>query len=207
MKKIFLVLSVFSLLSISCNEDNKAKETKEQPEETKVVEETYQVSAEGSEVFWTGYKFTEKTGVKGKFKTIKVTNAPVAKSQLDAFNGVEFSIPTSSIFSDNEVRDGKLVELFFNVMDQTELLTGTFSAKGEKLFLNLKMNGTVKEIPLTHSISNRKVKVEGTLNILDFGAEEAYNSIHKACELLHTGEDGVSKTWEEVAIEATISLK
>lgn len=206
MKKIFVVLSVLSLLSISCKENTSSKETKEPIETTEVVE-TYQVTSEGSEVYWTGYKFTEKTGVKGKFKTIDVKNAPEAESQLAAFNGVAFSIPTSSIFSENEIRDNKLVTLFFNIMDQTELLTGTFTVKGEKLFLNLKMNGTTKEIALTHTITDRKVKIEGTLNILDFGAEDAYNSIHKACEVLHTGEDGVSKTWEEVAIEASVSLQ
>lgn len=204
MKKIFVLLTALTLLGVSC----KKKTATEKPQETTpVVENTYQVSSQGSEVYWTGYKFTNKTAVKGKFKTIKVLNAPVAKSQLDAFNGVEFSIPVSSIFSENEIRDGKLANLFFGIMDKTEFLTGTFATKGESIVLNLTMNGTTKEIPVTHNVSDRHVRLQGTLNILDFGAEAAYNSIHKACELLHTGTDGVSKTWEEVAIEAIVFLK
>lgn len=203
MKKIFVLLTALALISVSC----KKKTTTEQPETTTVAENSYQVSSKGSEVYWTGYKFTNKTGVKGKFKTINVLNAPVADSQLAAFNGVEFSIPVSSIFSENAIRDGKLTSLFFGIMDKTEFLTGTFVTKGETIALNLTMNGTTKEIPVTHNIADRHVRLQGTLNILDFGAEAAYNSIHKACELLHTGADGVSKTWEEVAIEAIVFLK
>ena len=207
MKKILLLISAVALLSVSCKKKAEEKAPESEAKTEAVAEVTYQVTAEGSQVYWTGYKFTEKKGVKGKFKTINVTNAPVGKSQLEALNGVEFSIPVSSVFSENEIRDGKLKTLFFDIMDQTEFLTGTFATKGESLFLNLKMNGTMKEISVQHNISDRHVRVQGTLNILDFGAEAALNSIHKACEVLHTGTDGVSKTWEEVAVEAIIFLK
>ena len=205
MKNFLLVLSAVAFLSVSCKKKEEAKTVETVTE--KVAEETYQVSSKGSEVYWTGYKFTEKKGVKGKFKTINVTNAPVAKTQLEALNGVEFSIPVSSVFSENEIRDGKLKTLFFDIMDQTEFLTGSFLTKGENLFVNLKMNGMMKEIPVTYNVADRHVRLQGTLNILDFGAEAALNSIHKACEVLHTGTDGVSKTWEDVAVEAIIYLK
>lgn len=208
MKLILITLTSLALLSVSCKKETK----KEEPVETETTEAkeaavTYQVSDKGSEIYWTGYKFTNKTAVKGKFKTIEVTNAPVANSPVEAFNGVAFSIPTSSIFSDNEERDGKLKTLFFDIMDTTELITGTFSTKGEEIFVNLKLNNVMKTVPLTSKISDRHVKLNGTINILDFGAEKAFNSIHKACELLHTGEDGVSKTWEEFGIEAIVYLK
>lgn len=206
MKHIFLVFASLCIMTTSCKKKTKTQEPKTTTETTE-TKNSYQVSSKGSEVYWTGYKFTNKTAVKGKFKTITVTKAPVADSQLEAFNGVEFSIPASSIFSDNAIRDGKLSTLFFGIMEQTEFLTGTFTTKGENLFLNLKMNGKLKEIPLIHNIADRHVRLQGTLNILDFGAEAAFNSIHKACEVLHTGTDNVSKTWEDVAIEAIIFLK
>jgi hypothetical protein len=31
-------------------------------------------------------------------------------------------------------------------------------------------------------------------------------SINKACEALHTGKDGISKTWSEVAVHADVLL-
>jgi len=208
MKHIFLILSSLLIITASsCKKKTEQKESEPTTTEKKEKEETYQVSSQGSEAHWTGYKFTNKTPVSGKFKTITVTKAPVGKTPLEAFNGVEFSIPASSIFSDNAIRDGKLANLFFGIMDQTEFLTGTFNTKGENVFLNLKMNGKLKEIPLKHNIADRHVRLQGTLNILDFGAEAAFNSIHKACEVLHTGTDNVSKTWEDVAIEAIVFLK
>ena len=204
MKNTLLILAASSLLTVSCK--NETKKTETTPNVVETSQETYQVSAKGSEVSWTGYKFTEKKGVKGKFKTINVTKAPKAKTQIEAFNGVEFNIPVSSVFSNNAIRDGKLKELFFGMMDDTEFLSGSFTTSGEEIILNLKMNGTTKEIPLTYKISDRHIKLNGKLNMLDFGAVKAYESIHKACELLHTGADGVSKTWEEVGIEAIVFL-
>ncbi|WP_010177994.1 YceI family protein [Aquimarina agarilytica] len=205
MKKIIFALTIIATLaSVSCK---KKAETKEAVEKEVAAPKGYKVSAQGSIVEWTGYKFTEKKGVKGKFKLINVINAPLAQTPIAAFNGVDFSIPVSSIFSDNAIRDGKLMKLFFGFMDNTELLTGNFVTKGEQIVLNLKMNNVTKEIPLTHTVSDRHVKLEGSLNILDFGAEKAFNSIHKACEVLHTGADKVSKTWEDVKIEAIVFLK
>lgn len=203
MKKVILFCTAaLTLMATSCKKKETTKE-----ETVTTTKNGYQISAKGSEVRWTGYKFTEKKGVSGKFKTINVTKAPVGTTALEAFNGVEFSIPVSSVFSDNAIRDGKLKSLFFGFMDNTEFLTGTFTTKGSDIVLNLKMNDQTKEIPLKYSIEDRHVKLEGTLNILDFGALKAYNSIHKACEALHTGTDGISKTWEDVAIEALIFLK
>lgn len=201
-KTILFFAAALTFITTSCKKKEAPKK-----EATTEVKEGYQVSSKGSEVYWTGYKFTEKKGVKGKFKTINITKAPVATTALEAFNGVEFSIPTSSVFSDNAIRDGKLKSLFFGFMDNTESLTGTFATKGSDIVLNLKMNGQTKEVPLQYSIKDRHVKLEGTLNLLDFGAIKAYNSIHKACKVLHTGTDGVSKTWEDVAIEALVFLK
>jgi len=204
MKKLLVALSAgLLLISVSC----KKKETKTTEETPAVATETYQVTAANSKVEWTGYKFTEKKGVSGVFKTINVLNSPKAGSAFEAFNGVDFTIPASSIFSKNEIRDTKLKTLFFGMMDNTELLSGSFITEGEKIFLNLKMNNTSKKIPLTHTIVDRNVRLQGSLNILEFGAEKAFNSIHKACELLHTGADKVSKTWEEVAIDALVVLK
>ena len=206
MKLFITALASLALLSISCKKEAK-KEAPEKVEETKANEVTYQVNATGSEAYWTGYKFTNKTAVKGKFKKIEVKSAPVATSQIEAFNNVEFAIPTSSVFSDNEVRDNKLKTLFFDIMDMTEFITGTFKTQGNEILVDLKLNNVTKTIPLTSKISDRHVKLNGTINIMDFGAEKAFNSIHKACEILHTGEDGVSKTWEEFGIEAIVYLK
>lgn len=204
MKKLFVVLSAgLMLISVSC----KKKEEKKEIETPVVATEGYRVSAQKSKVDWTGYKFTEKKGVTGTFKIINVLNAPKASTPIEAFNGVDFTIPVSSVYSENEIRDGKLKALFFGMMDNTELLSGSFVTEAGKIFLNLKMNNESQKIPLKHTISGRNVRLKGALNLMDFKAVKAYNSIHKACALLHTGADGVSKTWEDVAIDALVYLE
>ena len=38
-------------------------------------------------------------------------------------------------------------------------------------------------------------------------ALEALASLNEACKVLHTGADGVSKTWEDVAITGSVLLE
>jgi len=45
------------------------------------------------------------------------------------------------------------------------------------------------------------------MNLENWNALDAVSSINKACEALHTGADGVSKTWSEVAVQANVLLK
>lgn len=204
MKKLLLALSASLLfMGVSCKKKTEAKAV---PEQSVATTETYQVTAKNSKVEWTGYKFTEKKGVSGVFKTINVLNAPKSETVMGAFNGVDFTIPASSVYSKNEIRDSKLKTLFFGMMENTELLSGSFTTEGEQIFLNIKMNNIQKKIPLKHTVVGRNVRLQGSLNILEFGASKAFNSIHKACELLHTGKDNISKTWEDVAIDALVVL-
>lgn len=197
MKKITLLALVFSFLIISCK-----KETKKEPTKFSVVAETITVN-------WTGYKTSEKVAVKGKFEKIEISNSKQAATALEAINGTEFSIPVSSLASGDATRDTKLKTLFFAVMDATTSLTGTVNLGADgKGTVNLKMNGVSKEIPVTYVLSDQIIELHGTLDIInDFNAQGAFDSIHKACEVLHTGPDGVSKTWTDVAIDAAIYLK
>lgn len=183
-------------------------DTNKQQEEGKPKKPTYTIMPEGITVSWEGYKFTSKQGVKGRFKTIEIKKAPQkVATPLDAFRDVEFSIPTSSVFSNDEGRDHKLKTLFFGMMDKTEMITGSLKVENKQIRLYLTMNNVTRKVILAQKISGRYAKLKGVIDILDFGATKAYNSIHTACEQLHKGEDGVSKTWSQVLIEASIHLK
>ena len=63
----------------------------------------------------------------------------------------------------------------------------------EKLFLN-------------YTVNDATIKLTGEIDLVDFKAEEAVASLNKICEALHTGADGISKTWStvELAIETTL---
>lgn len=206
-----IILALCILTFISCKKDS--KKTEESKTETVQPTTKYQVNPSVTEVEWTAYKTTAKTPVKGKFLNLNIESPIVSESKQGAFEGLQFNIPISSFFSNNEERDTKIKTVFWAVMKETSLVSGNFSnVTGTDLSgtmnLNLKMNGETIAIPMQYTIQGNKVLLNGTINnLLDWKMEEAFNSLHKACEVLHTGEDGVSKTWQEVAINAVAVLK
>jgi len=189
----FSILLSFAV--ISCK-----KEVKKQPTQFSVEQKTITIK-------WTGYKTTDKIAVNGKFKEIIVSNTKNSNSAIEALNGAEFEIPISSLDSDNDERDGKLKQLFFGIMDATLSLTGTLHLNNDGTGnINLKMNDIQKEIPITFVVNAQLVELEGTMNLDDWNAQPALASLAKACFEQHKGPDGVSKTWNEVTVGATIYL-
>ncbi|NJB82609.1 YceI family protein [Wenyingzhuangia aestuarii] len=199
MKKIVLILLAVVSLTACKQKEKKGTETTSTP--------TYQLDAETVVVNWVGYKFTNKAGVKGQFQTTNVTNNQKGATLNEALTGVEFSIPVSSIFSNNGVRDAKLKSLFFGIMDNTELLSGKVtSVTGTNGIVSLTMNNETHDLPFTLNVQNNTAYLKATIDINEWHAENALASLHKACELLHTGEDGVSKTWNTVDIDAVLNF-
>jgi len=209
MKKVILCLLVSSLFITSCKKEAKQTEINT----TEITKPTYSVDASTTEVNWTAYKTTAKTPVKGIFTSLKIEKPIKSDSKQGAFANLEFNIPVSSFFSKDEVRDNKIKKLFFGVMKETSLISGYFSniignEEEGSMSLNLKMNGELVAIPMKYTISDNKVEINGTINnLMDWKMKDAFKSLHKACQLLHTGEDGISRTWEDVAISATAVLK
>ena len=200
MKKIILfsLVLAFSILTVACKKEVKKIEAAQFSIEPKTIT-----------VKWTGYKTTSKIAVNGEFKELQVSNIKKAPTAVEAMNGTVFTIPVSSIFSDDEERDGKLKKMLFGVMDATVSLTGTLNLNDDGTGnVNLSMNGVSKEVPITYVVSGQLVELEGTLDLInDFKAESALESISKACFEQHKGPDGVSKTWSEVGISAAAYLK
>ena len=204
MKKTTLLLIAFTLIVItSCKKEKSVIVPDTKTSDVK----TYSVISETSLVKWTAYKTTDKVAVKGKFNTINITNSKKAATVKDALNGILFSIPVSSIFSNEATRDSKLKEFFFGAMKNTSFISGTFDINDNGSFANITMNGMSKTIPLTLNIDGQAVKFSNTINLTDWDLGIAIASLNKACFDLHKGPDGVSKTWDEVQIEGVIYLK
>ena len=205
-KSIYIFGSLFILLLVaSCDQFKKPKNTEDQFDKTG---KKYSLVAETTSVFWTGYKTTEKTPVKGQFMKINIDDPKKADTAKEALDGVNFSIPVSSLFSNDESRDTKLKGLFFGVMDQTELLSGSIHLENDTLAnVSLHMNGLTKTIPLTYFISGQMLSMQGSMNVEDWNTQKALASLHVACKEQHTGADGISKTWGEVGINVESYLK
>ncbi len=200
MKKILnlCLVTIFTLFLFSC-----AKEKKEV--ESSVTTESYTVDGQNSTVQWTAYKTTDKLPVKGTFTEINILNKNEGVTRAASLEGLEFEIPVSSIFTKDTLRDGKLNTFFFAIMENTLTLKGVFSVEDEsKGNLAITMNGLTKDLPFTYEMSQDTILVDTKMDLNIWQAQDALESLHEACLALHTGPDGVSKTWDEVAISAKI---
>lgn len=210
MKKVITCCLLSTLLLASCKKNNTETTIEHQDETTKVI--SYSINTDATEIHWTAYKTTAKKAVKGVFTKLNIDKSTNSSTKHGVFNNLEFNIPVSGFFSKDETRDSKIKALFFGVMDNTSLIKGTFSnvngndSKGN-MTLNLTMNNESVGIPMTYTIEDNIVSINGNIdNLMAWKMENAFNSLHAACELLHTGEDGISKTWEDVAISAIAVL-
>lgn len=168
----------------------------------------YQVDPASAKLTWTGYKFTEKTGVSGTFDNIDLQQTE-AKTPQDAFESVKFRVDTASVNSQNPERDKKLALYIFGALadpgsiagsvSQVDLKKGTASAV-------LTLNGIKKS--LDFSVNNDKMNYtfESKIDLGDFKMSKSLEALHIACEKLHIGKDGKSVTWPEVGIKIVAAL-
>jgi len=193
---VFSFIILFSIAIISCK-----KEVKKEPAQFSIEQKTITVK-------WTGYKTTDKIAVNGEFKEINIsTDAKNSTTAVGALNGAKFNIPVSSLFSNNDERDGKLKQLFFGAMDATLSLTGTLNLNDDGTGdIDLLMNGVQQKIPVTFIASGQLVEINGIMNLDNWNAQSALGSLAKACFEQHKGPDGESKTWNEVAVGAAVYL-
>lgn len=167
------------------------------------------LKAENTSISFTAYKTTDKTPVKGEFQ--KVYFRETSGSNVDeVLNGLEFSIPISSLFTNDatNTRDAKITEFFFGAMMNTEALSGKIVAENGAYAAQIEMNGQTNNMPLEVKVSGtNEVVATGTMNLAEWDALQALASLNEVCFDLHKGADGVSKTWEDVAIEITAQLE
>lgn len=205
MKTLSILLFALTISLTSCK--NEKKDIKAETTTEVVITEQYVVKPEATSVTWTAYKTTEKKGVGGEFSVLKFDNK-TGNSVQEALNGLSFSIPISSLFTKDESRDAKLKASFFGAMLDTEFIKGTINYANTTVVASITMNGVTNDLPLEISITDdRRVTMNGTMNLKDWDALGALETINKVCFELHKGPDGVSKTWEDVAIEVNTYLR
>lgn len=202
MKKVTIiaVLLCFILIPVGCKKETKDTKLKEATASNLAIDPT------SVEVKWTAYKTTDKIAVSGVFKEVNLSNEN-GNSIDELIDGLAFSIPVSSIFSNNADRDSKLQQFFFGVMGQTELLSGALNAPDSGMVVSSITMNTIKEqIQLSYSVEQDTVKLSGVLDLNKWNGQEAIESINKACFDLHKGADGVSKTWNDVQVDIKFAV-
>ena len=94
-------------------------------------------------------------------------------------------------------------------MTNTIQITGEFKATDDaKCSIDVTLNGETANIPLEYTkTAENRITFNGVMQLEDWNALDAVASINEACKELHTGKDGVSKTWSEVAVQAEVLVQ
>jgi YceI-like protein len=201
MKKI-MFYAIFLSLIVSLNS---CKKEKENALKNKVEVKNYIIDSKNSVIKWTAYKTTEKIPVAGVFKEVEITNNEPATNRDEILKGLEFEIPVSSIFSNDSIRDFKLVNFFFGVMENTLSLKGKFvNVENGKGVIKLNMNGISNDLPFNYEIVDDNISINSTMNLDNWKTQLAIESLNKVCNEKHKAADGISKTWSEVAIDVQV---
>lgn len=178
---------------------------------------TYLVDESSVKVLWTAYKTSDKTPVQGELKGYKFKTSPRGLKSMKALMSVSkvsgFINTEKSSESGNPARDQTLYQKFFSLIASSAKYEGMFNhikgndQKGE-MELQLFFNQFRKPVPMKYSLSEQgNFEAVGEFNMNDFRLAQALASIHQACEELHKGKDGLSKTWPEVGIKITAKIK
>ena len=201
-RNIFKILILITLTAIVSCKNTQKKELKS------TEEKGYTVEPKTTTVNWIAYKTNDKIPVKGQFTKLNIENSSKSKTALEALNNLKFSIPVSSLFTNDTIRDSKLKKFFFGVLKNTSLISGTIHINNETSgTVDIVMNGITQALPITFIISDQMVTMEALMDLDNWQAQTAIESLNKVCKELHTGSDGISKTWSEVKIEVATYLK
>lgn len=175
----------------------------------------YSVVAEQTSLEWKAFKFTEKTGVGGKFTKVAITGTKPGESIESALKGLHFSIEPIDLDSGNAERDPKIKGAFFGNLKGKGKIHGSLakvslapdrkSGKGE---IKLTLNGVTKSLPLTFTVENENIlSVKGSLDLGDWKAQSALKALNEVCSDLHKGKDGKSLLWPDIEISIRSELK
>lgn len=206
MSKLFYSLAIGTFLLSSCGGSDTAE-----TEEVEVVEQelacTYTYNPDETVLTWTAFKLTERAAVSGSFDQVNVVANDGSEDMFAALSGATFEIPIASLNSQDEVRDPKIKNSFFGVMDSTSSIVGTIvSINDHEGTVEITMNGKTVQYKGEVKVDGEEIKLLTELNLLDFDGQEAIDSLGVVCEAKHTGPDGVNKLWNDVEIAVKTTL-
>jgi polyisoprenoid-binding protein YceI len=166
----------------------------------------YRYNEGTSKLTWTGYKTTAKKGVPGSFNEITVSSEQ-NEDPAKVIESINFSINTSSVETNDESRNQKISTLFFDVMN-TPFIEGKIKALKDdgKAVFEIMMNDITIDVDGEYTLEGAVFKWSTDVDVSQWNGLMAVESLNEACKDLHTGEDGVSKTWSEVNLSLEVEL-
>lgn len=182
--------------------------------ENEVIEEEkpleicfYEYNDASSEFSWTAYKTSAKVAVGGTFNEIEITSDGSGDDAKALVESMKFSMNTASVETNNADRNGKIANLFFGVINTPTIDGEVKKLKDDgKAVIAVKMNDITVDVEGDYTLIDGKFSFETSVDVTAWNAMLGIETLNKECEDLHTGDDGVSKLWTEVALSFSTQL-
>lgn len=173
---------------------------------------TYSIDTKTFKIGWTGFKYTEKVGVSEYFDVASLTlveNSVINQAeQYKLLQNASIKVTAEYTSGVLNLRDANLMESFFGVLE-TKVITGKVISVDPSTstgVLSLNFNNVEAKVTFKYSIIDNEFKVNSRINLKDFNAMAALNALAEKCKGFHTGSDGLSITWPDVAIYASAKI-
>ena len=203
MSKHILLYTLLLIVVNSCKTDNKQSVK----ESNKLPVNSYSLKKGSKPAFtWTAFKFSNRMGVSGTFDSIQFKPSVKRGTVKDLFKNATFSIQTASINSNLDLRDKRIISYFFSRIEATTI-SGTFlevNATNGKLAITIGENSNTCNF--NYCILENIFILNTSIDLTAWHAEAGIKSLNKICKIEHTGTDGISKLWNDVAITVKIEL-
>ena len=171
---------------------------------------TYQIT--DAKPGWTAYKTSDKAPVSGSFNEFQFAVAEPAGSLSDAIKGLAMSINPASVESNNAPRNATIATKYFAGFANPDAISGkALSVSGDDtagtVSIQVAMNAVTKDLDFKYTVAEGgALEASATTDMMDFSLKGPWASLHEACKALHTGADGVAKTWTEVMLKVNATV-
>lgn len=168
---------------------------------------TYQFDLKNSVVQGTGYKFTEKTGVSGRFKGFKLSRNEKRKNIKKLLKDLVVTVDLTTLDSGDAMRDKNMVETLFSGLVGGSTVTVSVKKVTDKTIqTRMKINKKVQEVLFNYDIKGEILTAKGRFDTLKYALGKQIETFKKRCGLLHTGQDGKSMTWTDFDLSVTAKI-
>lgn len=207
MKRTIFALALISTALVSCNSDQTDTDKEGEVEVKEIQNCIYTYIPNNTDLRFTAYKFIRKAGVGGSFTAVQVEGELSGATAKGVIESLSFSIPTSTIETNNLDRNKKIDSLFFGNLIGTSMITGEvveLNESDQMATLKITMNEITKEVKGEYMLEDNKFNFAAEIDVNDWNAEKGLKALNEACYDLHTdveNGDTVSKLWPDVSIE------
>ena len=168
---------------------------------------TYQFDSKKILIQGTGYKFSNKTGVTGKFSDFAIARDKKAKSVKALLQDLVVTVNLASLSAGNPLRDKNIKEtLFSKLVGGSQVTVSVRKVTRKNISARLDINKNSQDVSFDYRVKDDTLVAQGTFNALKYGLGKQIEAFKKRCGSQHKGPDGKKVTWMDFDLKVTAPI-